>query len=107
MVDVKVINDDSPWLKGISEVYTIPISHGEGRFMVSKKCCWICTKRSNYTQYIDTDETLCTECHFNPNQSLFGMENSQAKVVKFLEEWGIQNIFADGLFKKHSYRKLS
>ena len=38
MVDVKVVNDDSPWLKGMkNEVYTIPISHGEGRFMASEE----------------------------------------------------------------------
>lgn len=31
MVNVKVVNDESPWLKGTKDqMFTIPISHGEG-----------------------------------------------------------------------------
>ncbi|WP_299182615.1 phosphoribosylformylglycinamidine synthase subunit PurQ, partial [uncultured Chryseobacterium sp.] len=38
MVNVKVVNDESPWLKGMKDqVFTIPISHGEGRFMASQE----------------------------------------------------------------------
>ena len=61
MVDVKVINDDSPWLKGMKgEVYTIPISHGEGRVMASEEVLVDLYKKVRSTQYIDTDGNIKT-----------------------------------------------
>ena len=41
MVYTKVVTNKSPWLKKaeLGGVYTIPISHGEGRFVASKEWC--------------------------------------------------------------------
>ena len=83
------------------EVYTIPISHGEGRFMVRKKYCWICTKGQIATQYIDTDGNVAHEMPFNPliNRYLFGIEGITSESGKIFGRMGHPERFADGLFK--------
>jgi hypothetical protein len=94
MVDVKVINDDSPWLKGMKgEVYTIPISHGEGRFMASEEVLLDLYKKGQIaTQYIDTDGNIAHGMPFNLINRCSELKELQVKVVKFLEEWVIQNV---------------
>jgi phosphoribosylformylglycinamidine synthase len=39
MVDTKIISNKSPWLQRVSvgDIHTIPVSHGEGRFMIDEK----------------------------------------------------------------------
>ena len=101
MVDVKVINDDSPWLKGMKgEVYTIPISHGEGRFMASEEVLLDLYKKGQIaTQYIDTDGNVAHGMPFNPNQSLFGIEGITSESGKIFGRMGHPERFAEGLFK--------
>ncbi len=90
MVDVKVINDDSPWLKGMKgEVYTIPISHGEGRFMASEEVLLDLYKKGQIaTQYIDADGNIAHGMPFNPNQSLFGIEGITSESGKIFGRMG-------------------
>jgi phosphoribosylformylglycinamidine (FGAM) synthase-like amidotransferase family enzyme len=94
MVDVKVINDDSPWLKGMKgEVYTIPISHGEGRFMASEEVLARFIKKVRLLHNIlILMEILLTECHLILINRCSELKELQVKVVKFLEEWGILNV---------------
>ena len=101
MVDVKVINDDSPWLKGMKgKVYTIPISHGEGRFMASEEVLLDLYKKGQIaTQYIDTDGNVAHGMPFNPNNSLFGIEGITSESGKIFGRMGHPERFADGLFK--------
>ena len=101
MVDVKVINDDSPWLKGMKgEVYTIPISHGEGRFMASEEVLLDLYKKGQIaTQYIDLEGNIAHGMPFNPNQSLFGIEGITSESGKIFGRMGHPERFADGLFK--------
>lgn len=101
MVDVKVINNDSPWLKGMKgEVYTIPISHGEGRFMASEDVLLELYKKGQVaTQYIDTEGNIAHGMPFNPNNSLFGIEGITSESGKIFGRMGHPERFADGLFK--------
>ncbi|MBP7173884.1 MAG: phosphoribosylformylglycinamidine synthase [Cloacibacterium sp.] len=101
MVDVKVINDDSPWLKGMKgEVYTIPISHGEGRFMASEEVLKELYKKGQIaTQYIDTEGNIAHGMPFNPNNSLFGIEGITSESGKIFGRMGHPERFAEGLFK--------
>lgn len=101
MVTVKVVNDESPWLKGMKDhVFTIPISHGEGRFMASEA-----EIRSLYengqiaTQYIDFDGNIAHGMPFNPNNSLFGIEGITSPCGKIFGRMGHAERFAEGLMK--------
>ena len=101
MVDVKVVNDDSPWLKGMKDqVFTIPISHGEGRFMASEKVIQELYENGQIaTQYIDHDGKIAHGMPFNPNNSLFGIEGLTSKSGKIFGRMGHPERYAEGLMK--------
>ena len=101
MVDVKVINDDSPWLKGMKDqVFTIPISHGEGRFMASDKVIQELYENGKIaTQYIDHDGNIAHGMPFNPNNSLFGIEGLTSKSGKIFGRMGHPERYSEGLMK--------
>ncbi len=101
MVNVKVTNDCSPWLKGMQDqIYTVPISHGEGRFMASEKVIKELYENGQIaTQYIDFDENIAHGMPFNPNNSLFGIEGITSKSGKIFGRMGHPERFAEGLLK--------
>ncbi|MBS1549273.1 MAG: phosphoribosylformylglycinamidine synthase [Bacteroidetes bacterium] len=101
MVNVKVLNDDSPWLKGMKgEVYTIPISHGEGRFMASEDELTRLYKNGQIaTQYVDFDGKVAHGMPFNPNNSLFGIEGITSESGKIFGRMGHPERYTEGLFK--------
>ena len=101
MVDVKVVSDQSPWLKGMKDqVFTIPISHGEGRFMASEEVVKELYENGQIaTQYIDFEGNVAHGMPFNPNNSLFGIEGIASKSGKIFGRMGHPERFADGLLK--------
>ena len=77
MVYTKVVTNKSPWLKKaqLGGVYTVPISHGEGRFVASKE--WIDKLFANgqvATQYVDVDGNPTMDEYYNVNGSYYAIE---------------------------------
>ncbi|MCY0969387.1 phosphoribosylformylglycinamidine synthase [Chryseobacterium wangxinyae] len=101
MVNVKVLNDESPWLIGMKDqVYTIPISHGEGRFMASEEEIQKLYENGQIaTQYLDLDGNIAHGMPFNPNNSLFGIEGITSPDGKIYGRMGHPERFAEGLMK--------
>ena len=101
MVNVKVVNDDSPWLKGFkNQIFTIPISHGEGRFIASEKTLEELYKNGQIaTQYVDFDGKVAHGMPFNPNNSLFGIEGISSLCGKIFGRMGHPERFTKGLMK--------
>lgn len=101
MVNVKVANDDSPWLKGTKgQLFTIPISHGEGRFMASEEVLAELYKNGQIaTQYVDFDGNIAHGMPFNPNNSLFGIEGITSQDGKIFGRMGHPERFTEGLLK--------
>jgi phosphoribosylformylglycinamidine synthase len=101
MVNVKVLNDESPWLKGMKDqVFTIPISHGEGRFMASEEEIQKLYENGQIaTQYLDLDGNIAHGMPFNPNNSLFGIEGITSPDGKIYGRMGHPERFAEGLMK--------
>ncbi|CAD7812391.1 Phosphoribosylformylglycinamidine synthase [Chryseobacterium aquaeductus] len=101
MVNVKVLNDESPWLKGMKDqVFTIPISHGEGRFMASEEEIKKLYENGQIaTQYLDLDGNIAHGMPFNPNNSLFGIEGITSLDGKIYGRMGHPERFAEGLMK--------
>ncbi|WP_185851113.1 phosphoribosylformylglycinamidine synthase [Blattabacterium cuenoti] len=75
-VHIKVISDHSPWLYGmINKIYTIPLSHSEGRFYASKKITNILFKKNQIaTQYVDLQGFPTLDRCYNPNGSVEAVE---------------------------------
>lgn len=101
MVNVKVVNDESPWLKGMKDqVFTIPISHGEGRFMASEgEIQKLYENGQIATQYLDLEGNIAHGMPFNPNNSLFGIEGITSTDGKIFGRMGHPERFAEGLMK--------
>lgn len=77
MVYTKVVSNKSPWLSKavLGEAYTVPISHGEGRFVASKE--WIDQLFANgqvATQYVDVDGNPTMNEDYNVNGSYAAIE---------------------------------
>ncbi len=76
-VYTKVVTNKSPWLMKaeLGAVYSIPASHGEGRFVASEE--WIKKLFENgqvATQYVDIDGNPTMDVDFNPNGSYYAIE---------------------------------
>ena len=101
MVDVKVVNDDSPWLKGMKDqTFTIPISHGEGRFMGSEGMIKdLYEKGQIATQYVDQAGKVAHGMPHNPNNSLFGIEGITSLNGKIFGRMGHPERYSEGLLK--------
>lgn len=77
MVHTKVISTDSPWLSAchIGSIYTVPISHGEGRFFASQdQLQKLYAHGQVATQYVDPYGNYSTSPRWNPNQSMGAVE---------------------------------
>ena len=77
IVYTKVVSNKSPWLSKaeVGGVYSIPASHGEGRFVASEE--WIKKLFDNgcvATQYVDVDGNPTMDEDFNPNGSYYAIE---------------------------------
>lgn len=76
-VSTKVVSNKSPWLQKaqLGGIYSIPASHGEGRFVASEE--WL-KKLSQMgqiaTQYVDETGNPATEEAYNPNGSYWAVE---------------------------------
>ncbi|NAW51550.1 phosphoribosylformylglycinamidine synthase [Elizabethkingia argentiflava] len=101
MVHVKVLSDHSPWLQGTKgQFFTIPISHGEGRFYAPLETLEVLYKNAQIaTQYVDLEGQVAHGMPFNPNASLFGVEGITSKSGKIYGRMGHPERFAEGLMK--------
>ena len=77
MVYTKVVTNKSPWLRKaeLGGVYTVPISHGEGRFVAEQK--WIDQLFKNgqvATQYVDIHGNPTMDEDYNVNGSYAAIE---------------------------------
>ncbi|WP_185858652.1 phosphoribosylformylglycinamidine synthase [Blattabacterium cuenoti] len=75
-VHIKVISDQSPWLQGMkNKVYTLPISHSEGRFYANQKIINnLFNKNQIATQYVDLEGNPSLKRLYNPNGSIGSVE---------------------------------
>ena len=77
IVHTRVASNKSPWLSltNVGDVYTVPISHGEGRFYASEELIKKLAENSQIaTQYVDLSGNATTDVHFNPNNSAYAIE---------------------------------
>lgn len=77
MVQTKVTSKMSPWFSKVElgEVFTIPVSHGEGRFVVSSQMYQELVQNGQIaTQYVDFGGNASMDIAFNPNGSSYAIE---------------------------------
>jgi phosphoribosylformylglycinamidine synthase len=77
IVRTRIASNLSPWLAEtrVGEIYSVPISHGEGRFLASEPLIrQLAAKGQIATQYVDMDGNVTSDVLYNPNGSAFGVE---------------------------------
>ncbi len=87
----KVVSNKSPWLRKaeLGGVYSIPISHGEGRFVASKE--WLDKLFSNgqvATQYVDLNGNPTMDEEYNVNGSYMAIEGITSADGRILGKMG-------------------
>ncbi|WP_127160283.1 phosphoribosylformylglycinamidine synthase [Veillonella sp. VA137] len=77
IVHTKVVSTNSPWLSTcqIGDIYTVPISHGEGRFLATtEQVEELYAQGQIATQYVDLVGNTTYDPRWNPNQSIGAVE---------------------------------
>ena len=77
IVHTKVVSTNSPWLSAcqIGDIYTVPISHGEGRFLATtEQVEELYAQGQVATQYVDFVGNTTYDPRWNPNQSIGAVE---------------------------------
>lgn len=103
MVTTRVATTNSPWLKGmtIGDEHTIPVSHGEGKFVVNEELAKELFANGQIAfQYVDpiTDEPTM-ESPYNPNGSYYAIEGIISRDGRILGKMGHSERYEEGLFK--------
>ena len=91
LVRTRVCSTLSPWLAGtrVGEVYTVPISHGEGRFLASEALAReLAAKGQVATQYVDLSGLPSMDAAFNPNGSVCAIEGITSPDGRVLGKMG-------------------
>ena len=77
LVHTRVASNKSPWMMyaNVGDVFTIPISHGEGRFVASEALLKQLSENGQIaTQYVNLDGEPSMDILFNPNSSVDAIE---------------------------------
>lgn len=77
MVRTKVVSVMSPWFSSVNagDVFTIPVSHGEGRFYADEATVNHLLENGQIAaQYVDFEGKPSMDIKFNPNGSVYAIE---------------------------------
>ncbi|MDO4742834.1 MAG: phosphoribosylformylglycinamidine synthase [bacterium] len=77
LVRTRIASNKSPWLAdtNVGDIYTVPISHGEGRFLADQDLVNNLARNGQIaTQYVDLDGKPTSDIRFNPNDSICAIE---------------------------------
>ncbi len=102
IVRTRIASNKSPWLANteVGDVYNVPISHGEGRFLASEELIRELAKNGQIaTQYVDLDGNATSDIHFNPNDSMFAIEGITSPDGRVFGKMGHSERWGQGLYK--------
>ncbi len=102
IVRTRIASTKSPWLKGmnVGDVVSVPISHGEGRFIADEKLIMNLAKNGQIaTQYVDFNNEASKEIQFNPNGSMYAIEGITSPDGRVFGKMGHSERIGAGLYK--------
>lgn len=101
LVRTRVSSDLSPWMAGseVGDIYTIPISHGEGRFVATREQIQQLADNGQIAaQYVDEDGKASMNLADNPNGSMASVEALTSPDGRVLGKMGHSERRGDGLY---------
>ena len=102
IVRTRIASNKSPWLAltEVGDIYNVPISHGEGRFLASEELIKKLAENGQIaTQYVDLDGNATSDVHFNPNDSMFAIEGITSPDGRVFGKMGHSERIGNGLYK--------
>ena len=102
LVRTRVASNKSPWMMNtnVGDVYTVPISHGEGRFLASDGLVKQLAENGQIlTQYVDLGGSPANEIQYNPNGSVYAIEGITSPDGRVLGKMGHSERIGHGLYK--------
>ncbi|MDE6182657.1 MAG: phosphoribosylformylglycinamidine synthase subunit PurQ, partial [Eubacteriales bacterium] len=104
LVQTRIASNKSPWLSNtnVGEIYTVPISHGEGRFICDENMIKELAKNGQIaTQYVDFNNNPTMDIEFNPNGSMFAIEGITSPDGRVFGKMGHSERIGYGLYKNY------
>lgn len=101
LVRTRIVSNLSPWLAGTEpgEIYTVPISHGEGRFIASPaELERLAAGGQIATQYVDEDGEAACDISYNPAGSLWAIEGITSPDGRIIGKMGHSERIGAGLY---------
>ena len=102
IVRTKITSKKSPWFNEVSlgEIHSIPISHGEGRFVVPEALIKELVENDQIaTQYVDLEGNMAMNMPYNPNGSSLAIEGITSRDGRILGKMGHSERIGDNLYK--------
>ena len=102
IVRTRIASNMSPWLADteVGDVFTMPVSHGEGRFTADDKLIKQLIRNGQIaTQYVDLDGNPTNDVQFNPNGSFYAVEGITSPDGRIFGKMGHTERAGYGLYK--------
>ena len=102
IVRTRIASNKSPWLSlmNVGDIVSVPISHGEGRFLASDELIAKLAQNGQIaTQYVDFDGNATGDIHFNPNDSAYAIEGITSPDGRVFGKMGHSERVGSGLYK--------
>ncbi len=102
IVRVRVASNLSPWLSECQpgEIYSVPISHGEGRFLCEPELFRKLVENGQIaTQYVDAEGQPTMDIQYNPNGSYYAVEGITSPDGRVLGKMGHAERWGSSLYK--------
>ena len=102
IVRTRVASNKSPWLSltNVGDIYNVPISHGEGKFLASAELVEKLAQNGQIaTQYVDLSGNPTMDAAFNPNGSVCAIESITSPDGRVFGKMGHSERIGAGLYK--------
>ena len=102
LVRTRICSVKSPWLSSreVGDIVTVPISHGEGRFLASDELIAALAANGQIaTQYVDADGNPTADIAYNPNNSAAAIEGITSPDGRVFGKMGHSERIGYGLYK--------
>ena len=102
IVRTRIASNNSPWLSEVKvgDVYSVPISHGEGRFFASDELISkLAANGQIATQYVDLEGKPTSNILYNPNNSCYAIEGITSPDGHVFGKMGHTERYNDALYK--------
>ena len=87
LVRTRISSNKSPFLADtkVGDIYTVPVSHGEGRFLASESLIRKLAENGQIaTQYVDENGNVTGDVAYNPNGSILAVEGITLSLIHIL-----------------------